>query len=168
MILGPAADAARLSQSSTASEALRTIADERRAFVSRGDDSGTHKKEQELWQAARIAPEGDWYLKAGAGMAQVLRMANEKEAYTLADRATYLALQKELGLVVVLEGDPRLLNRYSVIVIQPEKHPHLATEAARSFADYLVSPSGQELIGEYGVARFGRPLFTPDATPAAR
>jgi tungstate transport system substrate-binding protein len=163
VILGPAADEANVKLAKTAKEALLAIAAAQQTFVSRGDDSGTHKKELDLWKAAGLVPEGDWYLRAGSGMAAVLRMANEKEAYTLADRATYLALKKELSLVVVFSGDPQLLNHYSVITINSSKHPHIQSKSAERLAEFLVSPSGQKLIGEFGVARWGSPLFTPHA-----
>jgi tungstate transport system substrate-binding protein len=163
VILGPVDDSVQVKNARTAPDALAAIADLKKRFVSRGDDSGTQKKELELWKAAGVQPEGDWYISAGAGMAQALRIANEKKAYILADRGTYLALKDELQLAVVFEGDDRLLNRYSVITLNPAKHPHLREREAQRLAEYLTSPAGQRAIGEFGVKRFGQALFTPEA-----
>jgi tungstate transport system substrate-binding protein len=131
--------------------------------VSRGDESGTHQKEREIWQAAAVEPKGPWYLKAGAGMAQALRMAGEKQAYTLSDRATFLALKQEMGLKVLAEGDPLLKNRYAVIVVNPQKHAHVRHEAARRFSEFLQSEEAQQKIAEFGTEQYGEPLFFPDA-----
>lgn len=160
VIVGPADDGAKIKASRNAADAFKAIADGRSAFVSRGDDSGTHKKELEIWKAAGQRPDRDWYLSAGTGMAQALRIANEKSAYTLSDRATFLALGSELELVVLVEGDDRLLNRYSVISI---RHPHVHEHEANRFAEFLVSPNCQRAIGIFGVERYGRSLFVPDA-----
>jgi tungstate transport system substrate-binding protein len=164
VIVGPPDDPAKTKTAPNAADALAAIAKVQTPFVSRGDDSGTHKKELELWKATSVTPKNDWYISAGAGMAQALRIANEKKAYVLADRGTYLALKGELELVVLFEGDERLLNRYSVITINPDKHPHLHHDEANRFAEYLISPAGQEAIGAFGVERFGQALFIPDAS----
>lgn len=166
VVLGPAKDSAGIKSSRTASEAFKLIADARSTFVSRGDESGTHQKELNVWKKAGIVPAGDWYIRAGTGMAQALRMAYEKEAYLLCDRATYLALKKEVQLDVLLEGDELLLNRYSVIIVSPEKHPHVHVKGANRWADFLVSSGGQKIIGDFGVDRYGQSLFVPDATAA--
>jgi tungstate transport system substrate-binding protein len=163
VIVGPAEDSAKVKGSRLAVDAFKAIAGRQSVFISRGDDSGTHSKEREIWKAAGLEPAGDWYTSAGTGMAQALRIANEKRAYTLSDRATYLALKDELELVVLVEGDERLLNRYSVITINPGKHAHIHQREANRFADFLVSPSGQKAIGTFGVERYGQPLFFPDA-----
>jgi tungstate transport system substrate-binding protein len=163
VIVGPAEDSANIKGSRIAADAFKEIAEERGTFISRGDDSGTHKKESEVWRAAGIEPDGNWYISAGVGMAQALRIANEKKAYILSDRATYLALKDELELAVLVEGDDRLLNRYSVITIDPAKHPHVREREATQFADFLISPEGQKAIGDFGVERFGQSLFVPDA-----
>ena len=130
-------------------------------FVSRGDESGTHQKEREIWKNAGREPQGDWYIQAGAGMAQVLRMAQEKQAYTLADRGTFLALGNELELVVLGEGDPLLKNDYAVMITNIKKHPHVNAAAAQQFVDFLTEPTTQKLIDEFGVDKFGEPLFFP-------
>jgi tungstate transport system substrate-binding protein len=163
IIVGPAEDSAKIKGTRIAADAFKSIVQGQSPFVSRGDDSGTHKKESELWKAAAIQPDGSWYISAGAGMAQALRIANEKKAYVLTDRATYLALKDELELVVLVEGDERLLNRYSVITLNTSKHPHVHEHEAYRFAEFLISPNGQEAIGAFGIERFGQPLFVPDA-----
>ena len=116
-------------------------------------------KELRIWREAGIEPKGSWYLRAGAGMAQALRMASEKRAYTLSDRGTFLAQREGLDLVVVSEGDPLLKNRYSVMLVNPEKHPNIRHEAAQKFADFLVSPKAQQVISKFGIEKFGQPLF---------
>jgi tungstate transport system substrate-binding protein len=130
--------------------------------VSRGDDSGTHQKEKEIWQKAGRDSQGDWYIHAGAGMAQVLRMAHEKQAYTLADRGTFLALQKELELVILSEREPLLQNDYAVMITSTKKHPRNNALAAQQFADFLTHPTTKELIAKFGVDKFGEPLFFPN------
>ncbi len=163
IVVGHPDDNAKVKGTRIAADAFQTIAKERIAFVSRGDDSGTHKKELEIWKAAGVQPEGSWYISAGSGMAQALRIANEKKAYILCDRATFLALKDELELAVLVEGDDRLLNRYSVITINAAKHPEVSTREADRFAEFLVSRDGQKAIGAFGVERFGQSLFVPDA-----
>ena len=168
VIVGPADDRAGIKKARTAAEAFKRIAGTQSAFVSRGDESGTHQKEMGLWKESGVDPEGTWYLRAGAGMAQALRMAHETKGYILCDRATYLALKPEVELIVLLEGDARLLNRYSVITVNPARHPHVHRDDAGRFADFLVSPQGQGLIGAFGVERYGQPLFVPDAIGAGK
>ena len=128
-------------------------------FVSRGDDSGTHRKEQALWSAAGVEPEGGWYMEVGQGMAEALRMAAEQRAYTLSDRATYLAQRDGLELQVLVEGDPRLFNQYGVIPVTDASHP----AAARDFARWITGAAAQALIAGFGTERFGMPLFVPNA-----
>jgi hypothetical protein len=135
------------------------LAAEKAKFVSRSDNSGTHTKELSLWQLAGIDPQGDWYLKAGSGMAETLRIADEKAAYTLTDRATYLAQRSKLNLVVLVAGDELLRNRYSVIQLNPEKYPHLNHEGAGQFVAFLLSADAQQTIAHFGQDRFGQPLF---------
>jgi tungstate transport system substrate-binding protein len=163
VLAGPTEDMAKVKAASSAVDAFKAIATAQSPFVSRGDESGTHTKEREIWQAASVIPEGGWYMSAGTGMAQALRIAQEKQAYILTDRATYLALKAELALVVLVEGDERLLNRYSVITINPARHAHVHEQEANRFAEFLLSPSGQKAIGAFGVERYGQPLFFPDA-----
>jgi tungstate transport system substrate-binding protein len=163
VIVGPAVDSAKVKGAPTAAEAFATIASAQSRFISRGDESGTHAKEREIWKDAGLNPAGDWYISAGTGMAQALRIANEKRASILTDRATYLALKDELELVVLVEGDERLLNRYSVISINPDRHAHVHEQEANRFAEFLISPHAQNAIGAFGVKRYGQPLFFPDA-----
>lgn len=157
VLVGPPDDPAEVRGLGDAAAALRRIAEARAPFVSRGDESGTHAKERELWAAAGIAPAGPWYLEAGQGMGAVLVLANERGAYTLSDRGTYLTLRDQLRLTVLVEGDDRLKNEYSVIVVAGAAN----AEGARAFADWLISEEAQRLIGAFGVERYGRPLFVP-------
>jgi tungstate transport system substrate-binding protein len=157
VVVGPRADPAGVRGAKSAGEALARIARAEAPFVSRGDESGTHRKERAVWERARVEPRGDWYVRAGAGMGAVLRMADQKRGYTLTDRATFLAAGPEL--VVLFEGDPLLVNRYSVILVSPEKHPHVRSEEGRRLVDFLTGPEGQEAITAFGRERFGRSLF---------
>jgi len=163
IIVGPATDPAGVKNTATAADALKAIAAAEAPFISRGDDSGTHKAELALWKKAAITPEGDWYQESGQGMGATLTIASEKEAYTLTDRATYLAQKDKLDLEVLLEGDPALLNIYHVISVNPAKWPKVNAAGSTAFADFLTSPDGQAMIGSFGVEKFGQPLFTPDA-----
>ncbi|HLJ94042.1 MAG TPA: substrate-binding domain-containing protein [Gemmataceae bacterium] len=159
VLVGPPANPAGINRKTAIADAFTRIARSGSPFVSRGDASGTHEKEKEIWRTAGIEPKGDWYLRAGAGMGQVLRMANERRAYTLTDRGTFLALGKGLELAILSEGDSLLVNRYSVIMVSPEKHPHVHVHAARRFAAFLLAPETQKAIAEFGTDRYGQPLF---------
>jgi len=163
VIVGPSDDPAGIMGSASAVDALAGIASAGEAFISRGDDSGTHKMELALWEKAGLAPEGDWYQESGQGMAATLTIASEKQAYTLTDRATYLHNLDTLELDILVEGDPALLNVYHVIIVNPDKWPAVNEQGAKVLAEYLVDPETQEMIGSYGVERFGQPLFFPDA-----
>ncbi len=163
ILLGPASDPAGAAQADNVAEALRRIASTGSLFYSRGDDSGTHKMELNLWQKAAIQPAGDWYQETGQGMGATLKIASERQAYTLSDRGTYLANRQQLELIIVFEGDPALLNVYHVITVNPAGHPAVNLEGARAFAEFLVSAETQAIIGQFGVERFGQPLFFPDA-----
>ena len=164
VILGPPADPAGIMGMTDAAAAMIMIADAQAPFISRGDDSGTHTKELSVWKAAGIEPAGDWYVSAGQGMGAVLTMANEQQAYTLSDRATYLARTLEgTELVIVVEGDPVLFNPYGVIVVNPEKCSNVNTALANQFVDWMVSVPTQELIAAFGQEEFGQSLFTPDS-----
>jgi len=164
VIIGPADDPAAISGSATAAEALTKLSEVQAPFVSRGDESGTHNKELSIWKTAEITPTGDWYISAGQGMGAVITMANEQQAYTLSDRATYLARTLEgLDLVVLVEGDPKLFNPYGVITVNPEKNPAIQADLANQFVDWMISLPTQEMIGQFGVEEFGQPLFTPDS-----
>jgi len=143
---------------------MSKIATSGATFISRGDESGTHAKEKTLWAATDIEPTGDWYVSAGQGMGDVLTMTEEQQAYTLSDRATYLARSLEgIDLVILVEGDPRLFNPYGVIAVNPAKGPHIKADLANAFIDWIISVPTQELIGKFGVEEFGAPLFTPDS-----
>jgi tungstate transport system substrate-binding protein len=161
VLVGPANDPANIKGASSIAEAFQRIAQTKSSFVSRGDESGTHHKERKIWKQAGIEPAGDWYIRAGAGMGQVLRMANEKHAYTLSDRGTFLAEKQDLELVILHEGDAILANPYSIILVNPANHPGVHAQPAERFADFLLSPAVQEAIGDFGVDRAGQPLFYP-------
>ena len=163
VLVGPAEDPAQVKGMTDAAAALKRIAQTQALFISRGDDSGTHKKEKVLWQEAGVQPAGAWYQESGQGMGATLKIASEKGAYTLTDRGTYLHLRDKLDLVILVEGDDRLQNIYHVMVVNPQKHPGVNAEGAKAFADYLTDPETQKVIGEYGKDRFGQPLFFPDA-----
>ncbi len=168
ILVGPAADPAAI-KGLGAADCLRRIANAHGLFLSRGDNSGTHAKELKLWKAAGLAPEGQpWYQQTGLGMGQTLAVASEKQAYTLSDRGTYLALRKKLALPILHEGDPSLQNVYHVIEVNPVRFPKVNAAGARAFADFLVSKAVQQRIKEFGIGTFGAPLFFPDAdTPDA-
>jgi tungstate transport system substrate-binding protein len=161
VIVGPPADPAKLAEEATVTAALKRLADREMQFVSRGDQSGTHVREMELWKEAALEPASDWYIQAGSGMAATLRMASEKEAYTLTDRGTFLSLQDKLALTIAVERKPPLDNVYSVTLVNPEKHPHIQAKESRAFAEFLASPDCQQAIGQFGVGQFGQPLFEP-------
>src|SRR5665648_161498 len=163
IIVGPKDDPAGIKSMTIAADAFAKIAEAKATFVSRADDSGTNKKELDIWKTAGITPEGDWYLESGQGMGDTLRIASEKLGYTLTDRATYLANQASLDLDILVEGDAVLLNIYHVIVVNPDKWPKVNVEGAKAFAAFLTSPETQKIIGEFGVAEYGAPLFFPDA-----
>ena len=163
VLVGPATDPAGIRNAASTTQALIQIANAAAPFVSRGDDSGTHKMERSLWEAAGSPPLGGWYIESGQGMGATLRIASEKQAYTLTDRATYLANRATLQLEVLLEGDPSLLNIYHVIVVNPEKWPQVNLSGARAFVEFLLAPETQALIGQFGVSDYGQPLFYPDA-----
>jgi tungstate transport system substrate-binding protein len=164
VIVGPADDPAAIASAESAAQAMTMIADAGAPFVSRGDESGTHNKELAIWKAAEVEPAGDWYISAGQGMGAVLTMANEQQAYTLSDRATYLARTLEgTDLVILFDGDPILFNPYGVITVNPEKNAAIQTDLANAFVDWIISVPTQEMIGQYGVEEFGQPLFTPDS-----
>jgi tungstate transport system substrate-binding protein len=163
LLAGPPADPAGIRGLATAAEALAQIAAAGSTFVSRGDESGTHKKELSLWAASGQVPAGAWYLESGQGMGATLRVASERAGYTLTDRATYLSLRDTLALEPLVEGESGLLNIYHAMLVNPEKWPRVNAAGARAFLDFLTSDEGQTMIGEFGTAEFGQPLFFPDA-----
>jgi tungstate transport system substrate-binding protein len=163
LLAGPSTDPAKVKETKKAVDALKKIAKAKSPFVSRGDDSGTHKLEMKLWEQAGIKPTGEWYLEAGQGMGKTLGIAGEKQAYVISDRATYLAFQKTSGLSVVLEGDPAFLNIYHVMEINTEKFPKVNATGGKAFADFLLSAKVQDILKTFGKEKFGEPLFYPDA-----
>lgn len=165
IIAGATADPARIKGSATAADTFRKMGGGAARFVSRGDESGTHQMEKRLWQQAGITPAGRWYVEAGQGMGPVLLMADSLQAYVLTDRASYLKLKTKLSLAVLFEGDPALFNQYSVIPINPARHPGIHVELAERFARWLAEPATQTLIGSFGRSEFGVSLFFPNATP---
>lgn len=167
VIVGPASDPAGIKGMGSAADALKKIADSKATFISRGDKSGTHTKELSIWKAAGIeAPQGDWYVSAGQGMGEVLTMAAEQEAYTVSDRATYLARTKNnLALKVLVEKDKSLLNPYGVIIVNADKGPQINSDLANKFVDWITSVPVQEKIEQFGKEDFGQSLFVPDSAP---
>ena len=164
VLVGPAEDPAKIKGLKSAAEALKKIAGAQALFLSRGDNSGTHAKEKDVWKAAGVKYEGEkWYQQTGLGMGQTLNVAAEKKGYTLTDRGTYLALAKTLNLGILVEGDAVLLNIYHVMEVNPQKWPTVNIAGAKAFADFMVSKETQGIIKTFGVDKYGSPLFFPDA-----
>ncbi len=164
VIIGPNSDPARIRGLRDAVAALTRIATAASPFISRGDESGTHKKEKALWQQAEIVPAGRWYREAGQGMGRVLLMAGELDAYTLTDRGTWLAYRERSPLEVLAEGDERLFNPYGVIATNPGKYPEVNHDGAMRLIDWITSVEGQAIIRDFRIG--GQPLFIPMAVPA--
>jgi tungstate transport system substrate-binding protein len=165
VIVGPLDDPAKIAGMKSAVKAFRRIADSGQPFVSRGDKSGTNTKELEIWKKAGIDPKGQkWYLEVGQGMEKTQRIANEKSAYTLTDRGTWLATKDKdkLEMKVILEGDPILFNQYGVMAVNPERQKHVKYKEAIKFVNWLISKDGQEAIGSFK-DKLGNQLFIPDA-----
>jgi tungstate transport system substrate-binding protein len=162
IIVGPAGDPAGVKGLKSV-DAFKKIADKRSTFISRGDESGTHKMEKSLWEAAGVKPEGSWYQQSGSGMGQTLNIANDKQGYVLTDRATFLAQKNNLKLEILVEGDKSLLNIYHVMQVNPEKFSKVNKDGAKAFVDFMISPDTQKLIGDFGKDKFGQSLFFPDA-----
>jgi tungstate transport system substrate-binding protein len=166
IVAGPAADPAKVSGGKDAVAAFKAIAAANAPFISRGDDSGTHKAELKLWTAADVnakAASGTWYREAGQGMGATLNMAAASNAYVLSDRASWSAFKNKGELKVAVQGDPRLVNPYGVILVSPEKHPNVKAEAGQKFVDWLVSPEGQGAIAAFKIN--GEQQFFPSAKP---
>ena len=164
VIVGPASDRAGIKGMTDAAAALGSVRSSRAVFVSRGDDSGTHKRELSLWAALGFQPgddDGDWYRESGSGQGATLNVASEMEAYCLSDRASWVTFANKRSLELLVEGDPELLNPYSVILVSSQKHPHVRAAEGQQFIDWLVSERGQQLIAAYRVE--GQQLFFPDA-----
>ena len=157
VLLGPADDPAGVGRTSSAPDAFREIAAKGSPFISRGDESGTHQKEKEIWASAGIVPVGGWYLEAGQGMGEVIMMATQKRGYTLSDRGTYIAFRKKTDLVVLRQGDKNLRNPYGIIAVSPKRHPHVKYDLALKFIDFVTGPEGRALIAGFKVD--GEPLF---------
>jgi tungstate transport system substrate-binding protein len=162
VIAGPPGDPAGV-KGRPAVEALKRIAAAAAPFASRGDNSGTHLLEKALWKAAGVTPGGGWYIESGQGMGATLGIANERQGYTLTDRATLLAFRTRVTLPVLVEGDRLLLNVYSVMEVNPANGPRVNAAAGKAFADFMVAPETQGVIRTFGVEKFGQPLFVPIA-----
>jgi tungstate transport system substrate-binding protein len=165
VIIGPTNDPIKIKGIKSANDAFKKIADASSFFVSRGDKSGTHTKELAIWKAVTITPAGQkWYLEAGQGMERTQRIANEKRAYTLTDRGTWLATRDKdrLEMMIVLEGDPALFNQYGVMAVNPAKYKHVQYKEAMQFVNWLISKEGQDVIASFK-DKMGNPLFIPNA-----
>lgn len=160
VIIGPPDDPAGVRSVTSIARAMEKIADSSTSFISRGDDSGTHKKELSLWQAAGLEPGGDRYLSVGQGMGASIKIADDKQAYTLSDRGTYLAFTGKIGLAILYSGDEALFNPYHVILLNEERHPHIKSDLARQYAGFIRSAEGQRLIADFKVG--DEQLFYPD------
>ena len=163
VIIGPKDDPAKIKSAKTALGALKLIEQSKSPFVSRGDNSGTHNLEKSLWKEAGITPKGDWYIEAGQGMGATLNIANERNAYTITDRGTLLALRNRISLPILVEGDQALLNIYSVMEVYPANGPRINVAGGKAFADFMVAPQTQNVIKNFGVEKFGQSLFVPVA-----
>jgi tungstate transport system substrate-binding protein len=163
VIIGPKDDPAKIKSARTAVASFKLIEQSKSRFVSRGDNSGTHNLEKTLWKEAGIQPKGDWYIEAGQGMGATLNIANERNAYTITDRGTLLALRNRVTLPILIEGDKVLLNIYSVMEVNPANGPRVNTVGGKAFADFMVAPQTQNVIKNFGVEKFGQPLFVPVA-----
>jgi tungstate transport system substrate-binding protein len=166
VLVGPDADPAHIRGEPSALDAMKKIADAQAPFVSRGDNSGTQQLELQLWQKAGLNPRGQpWYVESGTGMGQTLIIADQRQAYTISDRATWLAFKGRIQLPILVERDPVLLNVYHVMPVNPDKFPNvkLNVAGAQAFADFLVAPETQRVIGNFGKDKYGQPLFVPDA-----
>jgi tungstate transport system substrate-binding protein len=163
VIVGPADDPANVAEAKSAIDAMTRIANSQSTFVSRGDDSGTNALELKLWKQAGIEPIDAWYVESGTGMGDTLNIASERAGYTISDRGTYLALRDHLSLDILLQGDPALINIYHVTLVNPKNGRDVDTAAGKAFLDFLLDPETQKFIGDFAVAEYGQPLFTPCA-----
>ena len=169
VLVGPGADPAGIGGMSDIATALRRIGEGEQVFVSRGDDSGTHKKELELWSASGFDPQpasGSWYRESGSGMGATLNTASAMNGYTLSDRASWVSFGNKGDFEILVEGDPRLHNPYAAIVVNPGKHPHVKVKEAQAFVDWLISAQGQAAIAAFRVD--GQQLFFPDVLPGEK
>ena len=166
IIVGPESDPAKIKGMESAAEAFKAIADSGSIFLSRADDSGTHKKELSIWETAQVKPAGGWYIETGQGMGETLQIAQEKLGYTLTDNATWFATKSSPGssLVELVKGEKALYNPYGVIAVNPGEHPGLKInyKGALAFIDFITGEQGQKIIKEFGIMEYGKPLFYPD------
>ena len=163
VIIGPRNDPAEVAKFQKTSDALRAIKNAQHLFISRGDDSGTHKKEMELWASSGLLPSGGWYREIGAGMGAALNMAAATDAYLMSDRGTWLSFGNQQNLRILFQGEPLLRNPYGLILVNPAKHPHVKIASARRFAKWLTSEVGQQAIARFRVKN--KQLFCPNAQP---
>lgn len=163
VIIGPKADPAGVSNQTKASDGLAAIQDNAALFISRGDESGTHKREKELWALAGIFPQGNWYREIGAGMGAALNMASSVDAYTLSDRGTWLSFGNKGNLAMLLSGDDALFNPYGIILVNPALHSHVKIDMARRFSNWMISDAAQQAIGAFTLQNMQ--LFCPNAHP---
>jgi len=163
VVIGPEDDPAKIKGTPRVADALKRIADTQSRFVSRGDKSGTHVLELGLWKQAGIEPKGAWYIESGQGMGQTLGIANDRRAYTITDRGTWLAFQKRISLPILIEKDKPLLNVYSVMEVNPANGPRVNVAGGKAFADFMVAPETQAVIKVFGLDKYGQPLFVPIA-----
>ncbi|MCH2118097.1 MAG: extracellular solute-binding protein [Pirellulales bacterium] len=161
LLAGPKSDPAAIGGTTTIRSALEKIAQQETPFISRGDGSGTHLREQEAWRHCGISPRGTWYVEAGSGMAATLRMASDMDAYTLCDRGTFLAQQEHLDLKLLCEHDPSMQNEYAAMIVSRSKYPHVNGSGAQQLVEFLSSPKIKKLIEVFGIAQYGSPLFVP-------
>jgi tungstate transport system substrate-binding protein len=162
-IVGPTEDPAKIRGEKKAVDAMKKIAAAGARFVSRGDKSGTHTLELGLWKQAGVEPKAPWYIESGQGMGATLGIAEDRTAYTITDRATYLAFQKRVSLKILVEGDRPLLNIYSVMEVNPANGPRVNTAGGKAFADFMLAPETQAVIKTFGIDKYGQPLFVPIA-----
>ncbi len=163
IIIGPPNDPAQ-TKGLSAAEALKRIAEKHVVFVSRGDESGTHVRELAMWKRAGVDPKGQpWYRETGQGQGLTMEVASQHQAYAFTDRGTYLVHERRLGMAILVENDPALFNIYHVMPVDPLKFPKVNGKGGQTFADFLISPEGQKVIGEFGKEKYGRSLFVPAA-----
>jgi tungstate transport system substrate-binding protein len=163
VIIGPESDPAKIKGTASAAQAMKAIAQRGSRFVSRGDNSGTHILEKSLWKLAGTEPSAPWYIESGQGMGATLGVADDRNAYTLTDRSTYLAYQKRLRLPILVQGDRPLLNIYSVMEVNPANGPKVNVAGGKAFAEFMLAPETQTVIKTFGVDKYGQPLFVPIA-----
>ena len=163
ILVGPSSDPAKVKDLKSVADAFKAISETSSIFVSRGDDSGTDKKEKGIWKDINIPNEGSWYQETGQGMGQTLNIASQKEGYTLTDRATFLAKKDNLQLEIAVQGEKSLLNIYHVMQVNEEKFPKVNADGAKAFVEFMIDSKTQDIIGEFGMDEYGEPLFFKDA-----